>query len=949
MAKDPYDTPAMRQWTAFKRAHPGCVLFFRMGDFYELFGEDAEVVAPALGLRTMTRGTPVPTAGVPYHQLSTYLQKAIDAGYRVAVCDQIQDPKEAKGVVDRAVTRVVTPGTLIEEDLLGEASVGTLAAGHVSADGRVALATIDVSTGEFFLCDVGPGELADELVRRAVRELVHADDGSGAVPAWCREAAARVGAATTPRPAWQFRPREATEAIAAQFGTAGVEGFGLKADDAALLPAGALLAYLCETQAIGATPADPAAPATSGGEFQHQRRTLSHLRPPRREDAGGVCVLDDVSLRALEIERIIRADSGGGVSGGVRGRREDVRGSLLGVFLEANAGPRSVVRTAMGKRMIRRWLTRPLCRAVEVEARQACVAALVEDRRAAEELGALLCGVADVARISARVALGRATPRDVVLLAKSVLQVGPIAGLLGATPAFSGVAPGLVEVEPSLREAAGRVLALCVEDAPGSMRGGGLIRDGVDAELDEARLLQRDAGAWLAAYQDRLIARHDVPSLKVGFNKVFGYFIELPSAQARRAPDEFRRTQTLKNAERYTTPELSDFERKVTTAEERALARERVLFNGLLAEVSRRVGELGRAADLLAEADVLLAFADKAHHRGWARPTVTDESVLEILQGRHPVLDELLDGRFVPNDARLGGEAARLALITGPNMAGKSTFIRQTALLAVLACTGSFVPAGSARVGTFDRVFTRVGADDALHRGQSTFMVEMTETAAILNNATGRSLVVLDEIGRGTSTLDGLSLAWAIVERLAGERHRGIEASRQGGQESHGATETRSHAGERQREPGGSPLVLFATHYHELTELAERMAGRVANWHVAVREWGEEIVFVHRIEPGKADRSYGVHVAKLAGVPAAVTARAQEVLETLSVQQAGRVDVSRVEAPKRKAQQQLGLFTEYVPHPAVDVLRGVKIEQMSPMQAFEALRELTAMVKKTDG
>ncbi|MEO1512808.1 MAG: DNA mismatch repair protein MutS, partial [Planctomycetota bacterium] len=429
------------------------------------------------------------------------------------------------------------------------------------------------------------------------------------------------------------------------------------------------------------------------------------------------------------------------------------------------------------------------------------------------------------------IALGRATPRDLVALARSCeAAAGLCAEVHGARPLSaieSRLRESLVEAAPL----AGSIAALCVDEAPATLRQGGLIRDGVDAELDEARALQRDAGEWLADYQARLDEAHDLPGMKVGFNKVFGYYIELPAAQARRAPDAFTRKQTLKNAERYITPELKTFEEKVSTAEARALARERELFQRLLLEAAGCVRELQSLASAVAALDVSAGLAEKARRRGWVRPEVVDRPVLEIEAGRHPVLDETLGDRFVPNGVSLGGSDAHLSLITGPNMAGKSTFIRQVALLAVLASAGGFVPAERATIGVCDRIFTRVGADDALHRGQSTFMVEMAETAAILNGATPRSLVILDEIGRGTSTLDGLSLAWAIAERLG--------------------------------EPG-APRALFATHYHELTELAERDPASVKNLHVAARVWRDEIVFLHEIKPGAAEGSYGVHVAKLA-------------------------------------------------------------------------------------
>jgi DNA mismatch repair protein MutS len=505
----------------------------------------------------------------------------------------------------------------------------------------------------------------------------------------------------------------------------------------------------------------------------------------------------------------------------------------------------------------------------------------------------------------------------------------------------------------ALRPVAERIVAECVEAPPAHLREGGLIRDGIDAELDEAKLLQRDSAAWLAQYQQRLIQEHQLPGIKVGYNKVFGYYIELTAAQARAAPAVFSRKQTLKNAERYITPELKEFEDKVTTAEARAVEREKLLFDRLCAAAAAVIPAIAAFGQAVAELDVLWCFAERAVRRGWVRPEMCEAPVLSVTAGRHPVLEEVLGENFVPNDVEVGGKEARqpdsetarqgesgpapggvegspsdpargagslprglapsLALITGPNMAGKSTFIRQTALIVLLAHAGSFVPAQAAAIGLTDRIFTRVGADDALHAGQSTFMVEMTETATILNNATPRSLVILDEIGRGTSTLDGLSLAWAIAEFLAGS-----DAS-----------------------PG--PRTLFATHYHEITELEERLAGRIRNLHVSVREWGEQIVFLHRILPGRTDRSYGVHVAKLAGIPAGVVERARAVLSALAVHHgpAPAAVSARLAAPP---DGQLSLFTEYVPHPAVDALREVKLDGLTPIQAFDELRRLQSLL-----
>ncbi|MEA5611771.1 DNA mismatch repair protein MutS [Nodularia spumigena] len=901
MAKDPYATPAMQQWTRCKQQFPDCILFFRMGDFYELFGPDAESMGRALGLAVVDRGNGIPVAGVPHHQKTTYLQRALEHGFRVAVVDQLQDPKDAKGVVDRGVTQVITPGTLVDESMLRDEQSVTLAAVAFLDDHAVGAAMVELSTGHFEVLDANPGEVIDELARRGVKEILYAEPVAGEAPERVKGLLAALGASGTGRAGWHFRPGEALEAITSLFDVASVEGFGLDEAAASTRAAGAVIRYLRETQAVDRPPGD----ATSGGEFQRQRVTLAHIRPPRRVERDRACRIDSTSLRALEIEQTIRDGQ--------------LAGSLAGVFLASPVGTRCVVRTPMGKRLLRQWLANPSRDAKSIRARHDAVQALVNGRTLAEALGETLKGVSDVARIAGRVALGRANPRDLVCLADSALAAERLVQTLQQAETLGGLRERLEVHAKALTALGRRIKDTLVDDAPGHLREGGAVRDGVDAELDEARGLEKDAGVWLADYQTRLIAEHDLPSLKVGYNSVFGYYIELPAAQARRAPDAFTRKQTLKNAERYITPELKTFEDKVTTASARALDRERTIFDGLCERARQRVPDLVEYAETVSELDVLLGFADKAHQRGWKRPEITTRRELSIHAGRHPVLDETLGQAFVPNDCELGipDAPANLALITGPNMAGKSTYIRQTALLVVLAQAGSFVPADRAIVGVCDRIFTRVGADDALHRGQSTFMVEMTETANILNNATTDSLVILDEIGRGTSTLDGLSLAWAIAECLAGD----------------------------DTNPG--PRTLFATHYHEITELEEKLAPppRVRNLPVAVREWTtddgkQEIVFLHSIRPGKADQSYGVHVAELAGVPRAVTKRAREILGALSVQHA-RMDTTKVQAPRKSRESaQLGLFTEFLPHPAVDELRELKLDSMTPMQAFDALRRL---------
>lgn len=952
---DPRDTPAMQQYYRFKRQHPGCVLMFRIGDFYEMFDDDAVNVSKAVGLTLTQRSAGVPLAGIPYHQLEVYLRKMIALGFRVAVCEQVEEASKAKGLVARAVTRVLTPGTLTDENLLEHDAPAALAAVCFTGEGEdspASLAVVDLSTGAFTLCPCTSSTLVDELARRGVRELLYAAPADGKTPARVQRLLTALSISGTGRASWQFRHAEALDALKAQFGVSTMAGFGISDHDPLLAPAGALVSYLAQTQ----TPPDgrgesggggSGAPATgvNGSGVPHSkgvgsgggggaRPTLAHLRPPRRENPSDWCVIDAASLRALEIEGTLR--------GRGPGASASADGSLLGAFL----GEGHCCRTAMGKRLLREWLLRPLRDLAGIEARHAAVATLIDGRESAARLSELLRRVQDVSRIAGRLALARATPRDLLALGLSLETLDGLLGVLAQTPSLAGCREKLEGVREGLAPLAASIVATCVDSPPSHLREGGLVRDGVDAELDEARGLERDAGAWLAGYQSELSERHQLPGIKVGYNKIFGYYIELPAAQSRRAPAELSRKQTLKNAERYTTPELQDFESKVSTAQGRALERERLIFEDLCARAGKLLPQIQVFAEELATLDVLLGFAEHALRRGWARPSMTPAPVLDIRQGRHPVLEQTLASSFVPNDLCLGtASAGSLALITGPNMAGKSTFIRQTALIVLLAHAGSYVPAERATIGLTDRIFTRIGADDALHAGQSTFMVEMIEAANILHHATPRSLVVLDEIGRGTSTFDGLSLAWGIAEHLA------LHAGAPGG------------TGDAEVE---APRTLFATHYHELTDLAELYPRRVCNLHVEVREWppgdpAAQIIFLHKISPGRADQSYGIHVARLAGIPGPVIARAREVLSSLVLQhtradlrkQADEADEPEVRGGKGETSHrhgrvqespQLSLFTEYLRHPALDMIAELKIEQLSPIQAFDALRDLKRML-----
>lgn len=809
------DTPAMRQYDRAKREHPGCLLLFRMGDFYELFDDDAVTAHRALGITLTERTKGQPMAGVPFHAVETYLRRLVEQGFRVAVCEQLQDPSEAKGVVERGVTRVLTPGTLVDETLLEDGACNRVAAVYAVEElGLAGVAVAELSTGLFEVEEVPLAQLADLLAKVNAKELL--------VPE--RANASPVTAASCPTqelPSWMFRPKDASALLKEHFGVARLDGFDLTDDCPAATAAGALLRYLLDTQR--GVQADPAAPSAGA---RARARPLAHLRPPRRVQSSAHVLLDATTLRSLEIERTLRA------------------GTTEGTLLSVLGKPR----TPMGKRMLREWVCAPLAERARIEARQTEVAALVADERMRAELRTAVDPVQDLARIAGRMALGRATPRDLVALGKSAAQAPRVEESLGAVKAFASLRARVAEAGRTLAPLCARIQHACVDQPPAHMRDGGLIRAGFDSALDECRTLQRDADQWMARYQEELARTTQVPNLKIGFNRVFGYYIEVTHAHAGKVPDAFTRRQTLRNAERYVTPELKEFEDKVLSAESRGIARERALFDELCAGAAEHLTALAALADAVAHADCVATLAETAAARRWVRPQLVDTSTLELTASRHPVLDEILRERFVPNDAALGCKAApaTLALITGPNMAGKSTYIRQVALAVMLAHMGSFVPAERAVIGLTDRIFTRIGASDELHSGQSTFMVEMTETARILNHATARSLVVLDEIGRGTSTLDGLSLAWAIAEHLAGVGAR----------------------------------TLFATHYHELTELP-RSLNAICNLHVSVREWKDDIVFLHRIVPGATDRSYGIHVAKLAGIPHAVVDRARSVLAAL--------------------------------------------------------------------
>jgi DNA mismatch repair protein MutS len=875
-------TPLMEQYARLKAKHPRELLLFRCGDFYELFFEDAKEASATLGIALTARQKDskdgaVPMAGVPYHSAEGYIRRLLAAGKRVAVAEQLSDPKDSPGLVERDVVEVITPGTATEWSMLEErAPLHLLAlAPGAGPDDVVGLAWLETSTGRFAAHDAPREAMRDELARIEPAEILLPDAAAGdeLAPALGGRAATRFGA-------YAFDRESARRALCEHFGTATLDGMGCEDLGPALGAAGALLRYLGETK-------------------KDHLRAVVRLERYRRERT---VVLDEATRRALEITETART-----------GER---RGSLLAAV--------DRTRTPMGARLLREWLTAPLCDPAEIARRADAVEDLLEDppRRAA--LGEAFEGIQDLERLAVRVATGRATPRDLGALAASLARIPVLhAALLGAGAALLADLAGEADPLAPLRE---RIERTIVAGPPLSSKEGGIIREGVSEDLDRLRALSQEGRAWLARFQEEEARRTGIPSLKVGHNSVFGYYIEVTNAHGAKVPPGYARKQTLKNAERYVTPELREHEAQVTTARERACDLERRLFEELREAAGAEAPRLRACARAVAALDALLSFAALAAERAYVRPRVTAGLGLAIRDGRHPVLEQTLTGEpFVPNDIALGEEAPRIAVVTGPNMAGKSTFCRQVALLVLLAQTGSFVPAREAEIGLADRIFARIGAADEIARGLSTFMVEMTETANILHNATARSLVVLDEVGRGTSTFDGVSLAFAITEHLA---------------EAVGAR------------------TLFATHYHELTELAD-VDPRVANLAVEVKEWGEEIVFLRKIKEGAADKSYGLHVARLAGVPRGVIERAAEILaelERIALDGEGRPRLAKRRAapgaaPKGRGgprEKQLGLFASEEEKLREAILR-LDLAGTTPIRALTLLHEWQERLRRAGG
>lgn len=879
-------TPAMQRYLEVKAQHPHAILLFRMGDFYELFYEDAVTASKAVGLTLTSRDkgspNPIPMAGFPYHQLDGYLQKLVRAGFRAAICEQMEDPKLAKGPVKRDVTRVVTPGTLTEDSLLDPRESNFLACVFPSKE-TCGLAWVEVSTGRFFVSDLHNDAVLDEIARIHPAECL-VPEQSGQSPVL--QALSRMSELfITERPPWSFAPDQCLRLLLEQFQTRTLSGFDIDETTPGVTAAGALLDYLRETQksALG---------------------HITRLEPYRR---GTSLLIDEATRRSLELTQTLR-----------NGERA---GSLLAVIDDTV--------TPMGARLLGEWLSNPLTDPARINLRLDAVEELMTDAVFCRDLRDQLQNAYDLQRLTARVATGRCSPRDLSCLARTLALLPKLkAKLSGRTSARLTTLESKLDLCPEIRS---DIEAVLIDEPPLLTTDGGLVREGYHAQLDEWRDLARGGKDWIARYQSTEIERTGIPNLKVGFNKVFGYYLECTAAQAEKVPPEYIRKQTLKNYERFITPALKEYEEKVLRAEGQAVQLEQELFMALRERVAAQSPRLRENAEVLAEIDVLSALATLAVSAGYCRPVITLDPILDIREGRHPVLDRLKPtGEFVPNDVRIGAPTAKEAapsgdatepaseacgliqLITGPNMAGKSTYIRQAALLTVMAQMGSFVPAKSARIGVADRIFARVGASDELGKGQSTFMVEMTETARILNAATKQSLVILDEIGRGTSTYDGISLAWSITEYL-----HDVIACR----------------------------TLFATHYHELTQLTETLK-QCVNWNVAVREEADDVIFLHKIIPGSADKSYGIHVAQLAGVPRTVLDRAKVILQTLESDHID--DTGKTKVPERRTQrkreQQLSLFAAEE-HPILGEIRQLNINDMTPVAALQELHRLRQQLK----
>lgn len=853
-------TPAMRQYLEIKAKNSDAILFFRMGDFYEMFFEDAKVAARILGIALTSRDKDkdIPMCGIPYHAATTYIAKLVKEGHKVAVCEQVTDPA-SKGIIERAVARVITPGIALEDELLDPKTNNFIASAYLN-NRKCGFAYMDVSTGEFRITELPDiGSLQDEVKRIRPLELVVEDISVDRFTS--NEFPVKK---VTPIPKYDFEPKVAAGHLNSHFGTVSLDGFGCENMDEAVRAAGALINYIKE----------------------NQRAELLHIKKCTPYFTGDYLIIDNSSRRNLEIMQNMRTG--------------DKEGTLLELL--------DKTRTAMGGRRLKSWLIHPLKDLIKIRARLSAIEELIEKRELRVEMQEILGGIYDLERLTVKVSLGVANPRDMVSLKDSLKKIPHLKRVTGlfdasfvSTMAFSlDDAPEAVKaIEDSLNDT-----------PPISIKDGGVIKDGYDALLDELREIGSGGKDWIARLEADERARTGINSLKIGYNRVFGYYIEITRTNLANVPDDYIRKQTLANAERFITPALKEWEEKILTSEEKAKELESSIFSRIVKEVSKYSDRLQKTADVLSTLDAITALAQTAQERNYIKPDINEGDSLIIEGGRHPVIEAKSDEGFVSNDLYLDEGENRIVILTGPNMAGKSTYLRQNALIVLLAQIGSFVPASRAEIGIVDRIFTRVGASDDLSRGHSTFMVEMNETANILNNATGKSFIILDEIGRGTSTFDGLSIAWAVVEHIDT-----IKAK-----------------------------TLFATHYHELTDLSLTKES-VKNYNMAVKEWSDKIIFLRKVVPGGSNRSYGIQVARLAGLPAPVIDRAKEILRNLETGELNDSGMPRIAGDKGQetTAQQLSLLGEK--DPLREELKHLDINKITPLEALATLHKMKEMLE----
>jgi len=872
-------TPLMRQYRKIKAQYPDAIVLFRMGDFYETFEEDAKITAKVLGIALTKRANgaaaDVPLAGFPHHALDTYLPKLVKAGYKVAICEQLEDPKLAKGIVKRDVIEMVTPGVAVSDKLLDNRANNFVCALFFKGD-KVGVAFADVSTGEFYATEVKIDELSNLLDTITPSEILYSKSHKDIIEQVFGEI--QVRPAFTKLEDWVFKYDYAFEILTGHFQTQSLKGFGIDDLEIGIISAGAVLHYLQDTQ----------------------RTKLVHIKRISRFDVSDYMILDPATKRNLEIA--------------VSYLGETTYGTLFSVI--------DRTQTPMGARLLKRWVLRPLKKLEPIQKRLEAVKELYENSKLRKELKEILAEIGDIERLISRIAIrahlpgttGRANPRDMISLKESLKKIPKIRSLLAEVK--SETLQKIYKLLNPLENIVALIESAIVDDPPATVADGGVIRDGYNPELDELRYISRSSKEFIASLQQKERERTGIPSLKIDYNSVFGYYIEITKAHLDKVPQDYIRKQTLVNAERFITPELKEYEEKIFTAEEKMAALEAELFNQLREKISEYTESIQKNAQLIAMLDCFVSLSEVAVENNYTCPIVDESDVIEIKEGRHPVVEKILPPgeKFVPNDVRLDNSENQILIITGPNMSGKSVFLRQVGLIVLLAQIGSFVPASYARIGIVDRIFTRVGASDNIAGGESTFLVEMHEMANILNNATPHSLILLDEVGRGTSTFDGISIAWAITEYL--------------------------HENPRVR-----AKTIFATHYHELNELAE-LYPRIKNFKADVREVGDKVIFLHKIVPGYADHSYGIEVAKMAGLPKEVTDRAKEILANLEQKELTPQGKVKKKISKEALMQkfQISLFELNDDRLRQEIL-NLDIDNMTPLQALLKLQELRGKIR----